>query len=125
MGVASSSMTSYPIPKGSAGLTSKNPTESALEAPNRNQRAHCWEARDAFFKCLDESSIIDSVTNQDLAERQCGKEGVAFDENCASSWVQYFKKRRVMEHKRNETIEKLKAEGALPLPGGGSRAPSR
>lgn len=42
--------------------------------------------------------------------------------------VQYFKKRRVMEYKRNEALEKLKTEGAQPLPGGRgdvSRAPTR
>ncbi|KAH0547946.1 hypothetical protein GP486_008313 [Trichoglossum hirsutum] len=126
MGVVSSS---FSTSNGSEDLTSKDPTDKIVGAPSRNQRAHCWEARDAFFKCLDENSIIDSITNHDLAERTCGREGAAFDRSCASSWVQYFKKRRVMEYKRNEALEKLKAEGAQPFPddGGGdvSRAPSR
>lgn len=31
--------------------------------------------------------------------------------------VTYFKKRRVMEYQRNQTLEKLKAEGAKEMPG--------
>jgi hypothetical protein len=31
--------------------------------------------------------------------------------------VTYFKKRRVMEYQRNQTLEKLKAEGATEMPG--------
>lgn len=31
--------------------------------------------------------------------------------------VQYFKKRRVMEHQREQTLQKLKAEGAQEMPG--------
>ncbi|KAI9787618.1 MAG: hypothetical protein M1839_000149 [Geoglossum umbratile] len=96
--------------------------DSTPEAPNRSQRSHCWDARDAFFGCLNQSRIIDSITDHELARERCGKEGAAFEENCARSWVHYFKKRRVMEHKRNETIEKLKVEGAQPLPGTGITA---
>jgi len=31
--------------------------------------------------------------------------------------VTYFKKRRVMEYQRNQTLERLKAEGAQEMPG--------
>lgn len=31
--------------------------------------------------------------------------------------VQYFKKRRVMEYQREQTLQKLKAEGAQEMPG--------
>ncbi|KAI9772061.1 MAG: hypothetical protein M1840_001349 [Geoglossum simile] len=117
MGAYSSSFASGPPSKASTSPASKAPPDST---PNRTQRAHCWEARDVFFRCLDHNNIIDSITDHDLARKQCGREEVAFGENCASSWVHYFKKRRVMEHKRSETIEKLRAGGAQPLPGGGS-----
>lgn len=30
----------------------------------------------------------------------------------------YFKKRRVMEHQKAETLARIKAEGAQPLPSG-------
>jgi len=31
--------------------------------------------------------------------------------------VTYFKKRRVMEYQKNQTLEKLRAEGAQEMPG--------
>jgi len=81
-------------------------------APDRTQRAKCWEARDGYFKCLDKNSIIDSLTDKDVAEQKCGGENRSFESNCASSWVRYFKQRRVMEYQRFQTLERLKAEGA-------------
>lgn len=30
--------------------------------------------------------------------------------------VQYFKKRRVVDHKKEQTLKQLQAEGARPLP---------
>lgn len=77
----------------------------------------CWEARDAYFKCLDGANIIDSITEKDAAAKACGSEGKAFEANCASSWVKYFKQRRVMEDKKERTLRQLKAEGALEIPG--------
>lgn len=56
-------------------------------APDRNQRAHCWEGRDAYFACLDRNNIVDSVKESDKAATACGKETQAFEKNCASSWV--------------------------------------
>lgn len=56
-------------------------------APDRSQRAKCWEGRDGFFACLDKNNIIDSVKNSEKAASLCGKEEQAFEKNCASSWV--------------------------------------
>ncbi|PSS08942.1 hypothetical protein M430DRAFT_146398 [Amorphotheca resinae ATCC 22711] len=86
-------------------------------APDRSQRARCWEARDAYFVCLDKNGIIDSISEKDKAAKTCAAEGRGFEANCASSWVTYFKKRRVMEYQRNQTLERLKAEGAQEMPG--------
>lgn len=40
-----------------------------------------------------------------------------FEANCATSWVTYFKKRRVMELQKEETLRKLREEGAIKIPG--------
>lgn len=61
--------------------------DGAPIAPDRTQRARCWEARDTYFKCLDGASIIDSIGEAKKAEKACGKEGKGFEGNCASSWV--------------------------------------
>jgi len=79
MGLFSTDAAASPIPKAS--------TDGAFQAPNRTERAHCWEARDAFFKCLDHNSIIDSIKEHGLAGERCGRESQAFEKDCASSWV--------------------------------------
>ena len=61
--------------------------DGAFEAPNRDRRAHCWQARDAFFACLDKHQIVDSIKNKDAAEKMCGEEGKGLERECASSWV--------------------------------------
>ena len=80
MGFFSSSSTDQlPAPKISS--------DGAPIAPDRTQRAKCWEGRDAYFKCLDNNGIIDSITEKDMAEKACSTEGRKFEGNCASSWV--------------------------------------
>ncbi|KAI9863478.1 MAG: hypothetical protein M1824_000158 [Vezdaea acicularis] len=106
----------------------KTSADGMPEAPDRTQRAQCWKARDAFFACLDTHGIIDSIEHSKEAARDCGSDLKAFESNCASSWVVYFKKRRVMEHKRAETLAQLAREGAQQIPGqieGGAGSPSR
>ncbi|RPB25810.1 hypothetical protein L211DRAFT_835866 [Terfezia boudieri ATCC MYA-4762] len=100
--------------------TATKPTSADSIAPNRSQRVRCWEARDALFKCLDANSIIDSMKDKDLVTEKCGKEDVEFRKKCVASWVDYFKKRRVMEYKKEQMLKGLAKEGAVkmdvPLP---------
>lgn len=65
----------------------KPSNDGGFIAPDRNQRAHCWEARDVYFACLDRNNILDSVKEANKAATLCGKENVGFEKNCASSWV--------------------------------------
>ncbi|KAI9775579.1 MAG: hypothetical protein M1835_005791 [Candelina submexicana] len=102
--------------------TPKPSPDGAFEAPDRSARAHCWEARDGFFACLEKNGIIDSIKEKEVADERCGKEGKVFERDCAKSWVQYFKKRRVMEHKRDLTIAKIDADNAALLAAGGKGA---
>ena len=80
MGLFSSSSPSAPPPP-------KVSADGTPEAPNRSQRSHCWEARDAFFACLDANAIIDSVKDDKVARERCSKQVVQFERECASSWV--------------------------------------
>ncbi|MCJ1269210.1 hypothetical protein MMC22_009099 [Lobaria immixta] len=43
--------------------------DGGFEAPNRNARAHCWQARDAFFGCLERNAIVDSIKDADQAQK--------------------------------------------------------
>lgn len=113
----------------------KTTADGGLIAPDRTERAQCWQGRDAFFRCLDEHNIIDSVREDSKARQSCGKELAAFEQACKDSWVSwrrerqptpkhrlmqkqvtYFKKRRVMEYQRDATIKKLSSEGAQGVP---------
>lgn len=77
-----SSSASLPPPKIGA--------DGAPIAPDRTQRSKCWEARDAYFECLDRAKIIDSITEKDRAETACAVEGRGFESNCATSWVSFL-----------------------------------
>ncbi|KAI4151449.1 MAG: hypothetical protein LQ340_003488 [Diploschistes diacapsis] len=96
----------------------KPSSDRGFEAPNRSDRARCWAARDAFFACLDRHGIVDSLKDSDSADRSCGTEEKLLQRDCASSWVTYFKQRRVMEHKKKAMLQNLKDEGAQEVPGG-------
>lgn len=81
MGLLSASMSSELPP------TPKPSPDGAYEAPNRNARAHCWQARDTFFECLERNAIVDSIKYAGQAQKLCGEEGKGFERDCASSWV--------------------------------------
>ncbi|KAM0800854.1 cytochrome oxidase c subunit VIb-domain-containing protein [Usnea florida] len=128
MPLFTSPFTSSPPPPPSHTNPSPSP-DGAFEAPDRQSRAHCWRARDDFFACLERHGIVDGIKDAEAAARACGAEGKGFERECKGSWVTYFKQRRVMEHKKKQTMEQLAAEGAravpmtegtgMSLPGGG------
>lgn len=118
---------------GSSSTPSSSSSSSEGIAPNRLQRARCWEARDGFFQCLDRNNISDPIKEAPVAHASCGIQEVAFEKECVGSWVcpdcliwqlerlliglqvEYFKKRRVMERKRETMLKKLEEEGAKPI----------
>lgn len=53
----------------------------------RNERKACWEARDAYFKCLDKNNILDAVKDADAALKNCPTENAKYEQDCATSWV--------------------------------------
>lgn len=110
----------------------KKTAGGAFEKPSRTNRAKCYEARDAFFECLDRNSILDSINTKAgaaAAKKVCGQEDVVFEKNCAHSWVckpihclnrtyahirhqvEYFKKQRVVNYQKEQTIKRIEAEG--------------
>lgn len=65
----------------------KPSSDGGFEAPSRNDRANCWAARDAFFACLEDHGIIDSLKDSGATEKACGREEEILQRDCASSWV--------------------------------------
>ncbi|KAL9000498.1 MAG: hypothetical protein Q9169_000791 [Polycauliona sp. 2 TL-2023] len=150
----SSSSSSTPSP------TSPKPSsDGAFIAPDRTSRAKCYEARDAFFQCLDKNGVLDAIKEEDKASKQCGDVEMVFGRECAASWVSlfshvryfwgiceageikggwkrqsemeedsevtYFKQRRVMEWKKQQTLSKIEAEGGWVPAGGATPAASQ
>ncbi|KAF2121722.1 cytochrome oxidase c subunit VIb-domain-containing protein [Lophiotrema nucula] len=92
----------------------KKTSGGAFESPSRTNRAKCYEGRDAFFECLDRNNILDSINTkagQAAATKACGGENLVFEKNCAHSWVEYFKKQRVVNYQKEQTIKRIEAEG--------------
>jgi cytochrome c oxidase assembly factor 6 len=109
----------------------KKTSGGAFEKPSRGNRAKCYEARDAFFECLDKNNILDSINSKAgraATQTACGSADQVFEKNCAHSWVwrlrirpcsranmrlqvEYFKKQRVVNYQKEQTIKKIEAEG--------------
>ncbi len=65
----------------------KPSSDGAFIAPDRTSRAKCYEARDAFFQCLDNNGILDAIKDEDKARKECGDVEKVFGRECAGSWV--------------------------------------
>ena len=66
-------------------------------APDKSTRQICYDARDAFFKCVD--------GNQGNAQG-CEKLETTFLSSCSAAWIKHFKEKRVYEQKKAE-LEKI------------------
>ncbi|KAJ6260504.1 hypothetical protein Dda_4730 [Drechslerella dactyloides] len=98
------------------GLSSAPAAPSPPPAfPDRSARQKCWAARDGFFACLDRHAVLDSIRDAPAAQASCGTELKVFESDCASSWVEYFKKRRVQEAKKAQLLAQMEAEGGQKL----------
>jgi hypothetical protein len=56
------------------------------EKPNaspREDRSKCWEARDAYFACLDAAEVVVAGTEGS----KCAEQRKFYEQNCAKSWV--------------------------------------
>ncbi|KAH6623634.1 cytochrome oxidase c subunit VIb-domain-containing protein [Chaetomium tenue] len=102
---------------GPASEADKRATEvrSGAVAPSRAERARCWEARDAYFACLDASGIVDAVKDDKKAAAACGAESGRFEKDCAAQWVTYFKKWRVQDIQKKARLKELEAQGASKM----------
>nr|DBA32358.1 TPA: hypothetical protein GDO54_000157 [Pyxicephalus adspersus] len=56
-----------------------------MSAPSAQQRKACWDSRDRYWQCLD-----DSKDDKD----KCQQIRKGFEDNCPQTWVKYFDKRR-------------------------------
>ncbi|SMN22062.1 similar to Saccharomyces cerevisiae YMR244C-A COA6 Putative protein of unknown function [Maudiozyma saulgeensis] len=74
---------------------------------NREARKQCWESRDIYFNCLNKIDVISPLDpkNKEIIKKNCHKQEIDFEDNCAKSWISYFKEKRVTDY-RNDLIQK-------------------
>ena len=51
-----------------------------MSAPNKEERQKCWQARDAYFECLDK---------YDDDGTKCKTQRNVFEKNCIAQWVSF------------------------------------
>ncbi|KAH0422824.1 hypothetical protein CKAH01_16636 [Colletotrichum kahawae] len=88
---------------------------SGAVAPKRNERRKCWDARDAYFGCLDANNIVDALKDDRQARKACPTQNADFERDCAAAWVKYFKQWRVADIAKKERIAQLEAENAIKM----------
>lgn len=49
----------------------------------REDRQQCWDARDAYFACLDQSGVVKAGEEKGA----CVAQESVYAKNCAKSWV--------------------------------------
>lgn len=81
---------------------------------NREARKLCWESRDEYFNCLDKIDIISPIDpkNKSKIKSNCSTEESKFEQNCANSWISYFKEKRITDY-RNDLIQKKMEQDQL------------
>ncbi|THH33473.1 hypothetical protein EUX98_g725 [Antrodiella citrinella] len=89
------------------GWFTTTPKQDA-EPDLRQDRKKCWEARDAYFACLDAAGVV-----------KAGSEGVVcatpltvYEQNCAKSWISYFNQRRVLAEQQKNVLATTNTQAA-------------
>ncbi|GJD00122.1 hypothetical protein ColKHC_08947 [Colletotrichum higginsianum] len=88
---------------------------TGARAPDRSERRKCWDARDAYFGCLDRNTIVDALKDDTKARKACPTENADFERDCAAAWVKYFKQWRVADIQKKQRIAQLEAENAVKM----------
>jgi hypothetical protein len=70
----------------SSSSSSSSTTPVAGAAPNREERAACWTARDAYFTCLDQNGVIAAGDDKG----PCQREKKGYEGSCSRSWVSFL-----------------------------------
>jgi len=65
---------------------SSSKPENDTNSSFREDRSKCWEARDAYFACLDAAEVIVAGTEGS----KCAVERKGYEQNCAKSWVSLY-----------------------------------
>lgn len=95
--------------------SSSTPEPKQDEMRKKSTRQLCWDARDKYFACLDKHDIDNDIIDPKPAQKHCKAEDDVFQQQCISSWVKYFRERRINDIKKNRRIAELEKDGAIKV----------
>lgn len=61
-----------------------------MDFRGKEHRAKCYEARDAYFDCLENSQLKD----KEAAKKACSKKFDSFESTCGKKWTEHFIRRQ-------------------------------
>ncbi|QLG73564.1 hypothetical protein HG535_0F00740 [Zygotorulaspora mrakii] len=96
------------------GWFTKDAAAHEYQPNNRSARKLCWEARDDYFACLNSIHVVNALEpqHQQQIEKACSNQDRNFNENCAASWIKYFKEKRVVDHRKEQFMKDVERENA-------------
>ncbi|KIY44021.1 hypothetical protein FISHEDRAFT_52312 [Fistulina hepatica ATCC 64428] len=68
--------------------------------PSREGRQKCWEARDAYFACLDNLHVLKAGDEG----KACATQNAGYHKSCAKSWIEYFNQRRIIAEQQKDRL---------------------
>ncbi|KAF7321875.1 hypothetical protein MKEN_00709500 [Mycena kentingensis (nom. inval.)] len=74
----------------------------------RHDRKVCWEARDAYYACLDGLNVIRAGTEGDACKAQVR----LYEKSCAQSWIKYFNERRRLSFAQKDMLAQAEMQNA-------------
>ncbi|EAU85237.1 hypothetical protein CC1G_06253 [Coprinopsis cinerea okayama7 len=86
-------------------FSSSKSTEQEATTTRQN-RQQCWDARDAYFACLDRQGVVKAGEEGNA----CASENKAYHENCAKSWIEYFNQRRIIADAQKDRLARAAAQ---------------
>ncbi|CUS20899.1 LAQU0S02e00892g1_1 [Lachancea quebecensis] len=98
-------------------FTKAKPIDDQSRPPSRSSRKQCWESRDVFFQCLDKISVVNALDpkNQEAIQKNCKDQENKYEQDCATSWIKYFKEKRVVDHKREKFMQEMESKNAQQI----------
>ncbi|KAF5342269.1 hypothetical protein D9611_001303 [Ephemerocybe angulata] len=86
--------------------SSSTKPDEEVGTTTRQNRQVCWEARDAYFACLDTQNVVKAGEEGSA----CAAQKKEYEGHCARSWIDYFNQRRVIAEAQKDRLARAAAQ---------------
>lgn len=86
-----------------------------MSFPDKQKRQICWNARDAYWTCLDKYLPEYSTSSGQEGPPECAKLRQLFETGCPAQWVKHFDRKRTYEQfkeKMNQGYDPVTSESS-------------